>query len=209
MIVKNCWNNSGPNKQKLKPPTRKIRPESTRFQHFKSVRSLSCFFSVSIYSELIWIGAGTCVFALDSLYPPKKTRFKPICGRRHLSPRRRLSNTCRIWCADGPDSRAECVSRIMCNGRMGIATQPAVNGSNLVLFGWVTLCKCGYFTGCFKSTPSFEFGVPPPPPEFVLHMTSWEFWPIRYCFFLENLDVEWWNPKKSNRIGTAEKNGTP
>ena len=113
-------------------------------------------------------------------YPPKKTRFEPISGRRHLRPRRRLSNTCRIWCADGPDSRAECVSRIMCNGRMGIATQPAVNSSKLVLFGWVTLCKCGYFTGCFKSTPSFEFGVPPPPPEFVLHMTSsWEFWPIR------------------------------
>ena len=32
------------------------------------------FFSVSIYSELIWIGAGTCVFALDSLYPPKKNK---------------------------------------------------------------------------------------------------------------------------------------
>ena len=183
MIVKNCWNNSGPNKQKLKPPTRKIRPESTRFQHFKSVRSLSCFF----FQCLFIVNWYELVLAHASLRwirnPPKKTRFEPISGCRHLSPRRRLSSTCRIWCADGPDSRAECVSRIMCNGRMGIATQPAVNGSKLVLFGWVTLCKCGYFTGCFKSTPSFEFGVPPPPPEFVLHMTSWEFWPIRYCFF--------------------------
>ena len=68
-------------------------------------------------------------------YPPKKTRFEPICGRRHLSPRRRLSNTCRIWCADGPDSRAECVSRIMCNGRMGIATQSACSTLTLSRFG--------------------------------------------------------------------------
>ena len=84
---------------------------------------------ISIYC-MVWLGVLASLHWIR--YPLKETRFEPISVRWQLSQRRRLFNTCRTWCADGPDSRAKCVSRIVQG--VDISTQPS------------------QFTGCFKST---------------------------------------------------------